>query len=1266
VQTALLSAGIAIILALLTALVGPFFVDWDGYRTEFETRVAKLTGLEVRVTGPIDLRILPTPTVTLRQIELGRPGDPAKTRAQALRIEFALGDLLRGEWRAPDLKLQGPELSLGLDASGRLAWSAPTIGLDPDAVSIDHIEIANGRAIFADAGSGARLVLEDLQFAGQVRSLVGPVKGEGSFIVDGRHYPFRLSVARPSDDGGVKVRLNLDPVDYPRAVDVDGSIWVERGVPRFEGTMQVVRPVGRGPDGIVEPWRFASRVNVNGTGVVLQQVELQYGAEERAIRLKGDAKLTFGAAPELVAALSAPQLDLDRILALPEAEERRPLVAVRSLVESIVRAQHLPVPVKLAISAETVTLAGAMLQRLGGDLKSDGDNWDIEKLTFRAPGLSQVALSGRLDATPGGIVFRGATRIDSADPRALAGWLADRGGGPATPTGALHVAGDIALGGGKIVLDRLQADFDRTKVEGHLDYAWPNGDQPAKLNATLHASELDLDRAQSLALASLGDIEWPRQGSLAIDIGRAMLSGVEATDVAIKMRRDAGVLDIERLAVGDIGGTKLSVGGRIDTNDPAPHGGLTLDLDARGLDGLTALIEKLSPTIADRIRRSAGRAVPVKLHTSFTLDHTGSAGAPSVAKLRLQGSAGTFRLSMQGDADGARVASIDPAQMGATKVHLVGSIDAGDGGALVELLGLDRLVTVSERSGRLTLDLNGPIDGDMAVKSELAAGGLNVTARGTFNPSGRGRPTAELALSAAAADLVAPRSAMVRRTTQPPWSEMTARLTLADNTLRFTDLRGTLAGIGIDGEVGIGIDAPMRMNGNIAIGSLDLPATIGAVVGFPRQNGNRDSLWSADPFEAGELGAISGRIAIKAGQVALTSKLSARNVRAVVDLHDSELTVADIEGALAGGSVAGDFAFKRGDEGMATHSHFKLADVEAAELLGGVRPPVSGKLSAELELAGSGRSPIALIGSLKGEGKLTLRDGSVARFDPGAFDAVTRAIDQGLPIDTTRIGERMEAALAVGGLSIVLAQGSIDASLGQLRLVDLSVQAKGAEFAPAGSIDLTQGAIDARLVLSALKAADAKTGGPPDISVALTGPLDMPKRTLEVAALSNWLARRAADQKAKRVDALEQAARENPIEGAGSPAEPAEHEGVDTPAGTTPPRRLVRPNPTTAPIANPLTSSVAPAVPRSRAGPDASAPSSGVDGAKPGDEQPPRQRRPASAEQSAPLAPPLDIRPTSRAPRGENAPRPDNGAKGEGGPHSLQPLRSIFPGLFGP
>ena len=101
-QTTLLGFAIAIILALVAALVGPIFIDWGRYRGEFEARASRLTGLDFRVTGAIDARLLPTPTLMLQGVEFGRPNEGSKVRARALRIEFALGALVRGAWRITD------------------------------------------------------------------------------------------------------------------------------------------------------------------------------------------------------------------------------------------------------------------------------------------------------------------------------------------------------------------------------------------------------------------------------------------------------------------------------------------------------------------------------------------------------------------------------------------------------------------------------------------------------------------------------------------------------------------------------------------------------------------------------------------------------------------------------------------------------------------------------------------------------------------------------------------------------------------------------------------------------------------------------------------------------------------------------------------------------------------------------------------------------------------------------------------------------------
>src|SRR5262245_66236091 len=122
----------------------------------------------------------------LEGIEFGRPEEGSKVRARMLRIEFALGALARGEWRIAEARLEGPEFSAGLDRSGRLAWPVPKFGFDLEGVSIARLQIQDGRASLADAANNARLVLDTLEFTGEVRSLAGPGKAGGSLGGDGR------------------------------------------------------------------------------------------------------------------------------------------------------------------------------------------------------------------------------------------------------------------------------------------------------------------------------------------------------------------------------------------------------------------------------------------------------------------------------------------------------------------------------------------------------------------------------------------------------------------------------------------------------------------------------------------------------------------------------------------------------------------------------------------------------------------------------------------------------------------------------------------------------------------------------------------------------------------------------------------------------------------------------------------------------------------------------------------------------------------------
>ena len=96
-QTTLLGLAIAFIIALIAALIGPYFVDWNQFRPQFEAEASQVIGAPVRVAGELEARLLPSPSLRLRSVVVGGVNDLGKVRADKLDVEFSLGSLMRGD-----------------------------------------------------------------------------------------------------------------------------------------------------------------------------------------------------------------------------------------------------------------------------------------------------------------------------------------------------------------------------------------------------------------------------------------------------------------------------------------------------------------------------------------------------------------------------------------------------------------------------------------------------------------------------------------------------------------------------------------------------------------------------------------------------------------------------------------------------------------------------------------------------------------------------------------------------------------------------------------------------------------------------------------------------------------------------------------------------------------------------------------------------------------------------------------------------------------
>ena len=406
-QTTLLGLAIAFILALLAALIGPYFVDWNQFRPQFEAEASRIIGVPVRVAGELDARLLPAPTLRLRSVTFGGNNDLGRLRADKLDVEFSLSSLMRGEWRATELSVGGMAVDLGLDARGKVDLPSTASGaFNLASLAIERLNLT-GRIALHDAASRATLELNDIVFSGDVRSLAGSVRGDGNFTAAGTRYPFRVSSGPSPDGSATRLHLNIDPGERAILADLEGVLAFDNRQPKFDGALTLAVPPAKRPgEAGPTPWKLTAKLKADPAGAKFDQVDASFGPEDAALKLGGVGDLRFGTSPLLRAVLSARQVDADKLAGRDDAEPLRILPALRAGLAAIPQA---PIPAQIEFNSDQIMLGGRPLQNITAEMQTDGRSWTFQRLELRAPGTTQLSLNG---AAPGADSFSGRLSVE--------------------------------------------------------------------------------------------------------------------------------------------------------------------------------------------------------------------------------------------------------------------------------------------------------------------------------------------------------------------------------------------------------------------------------------------------------------------------------------------------------------------------------------------------------------------------------------------------------------------------------------------------------------------------------------------------------------------------------------------------------------------------------------------------------------------------------------------------------------------------------------
>jgi uncharacterized protein involved in outer membrane biogenesis len=1119
VQTTLLSLAIAAIVALLAALLGPYFIDWNTHRAAFEAQASQAIGLPVRVTGPMDVRLLPSPSLVLSGIEIGKAEDPQAVRAKALAIEFALPPLFSGKLRAVEMKLIGPEVRVSLAQDGRATFPTVLAGMNSEALSIDKLTIEDARLELSDAGSGTSATLSKLWFNGDVRALPGPIRGEGAFVLNGGLYSYRISTARP-EAGGSRVRLSIDPSDRPVTGDVEGVFTSEAGIPRFEGQATVARrivsPSGKGDkltkDDLADPWRITGRVKANAASALFEQVEFQYGPDERALKLGGTAEATFGAHPRLTVVLSARQLDADKLLAVTGGANLPPRAALAAVLSAAGEIAPPPLPTQIGFGVDVVTLGGGTLQNVRGDIElgGSGSSTTLSGFEARAPGFTQLQASGQIHADGDRMSFVGPVEITSTDPRIFGDWLEGRSLA-ALPSRPIRMRGEVTLSAGKIAVERMQAELDRKTFDGSFSYVAAPANQRSRLDLTLRADEFDLDALMQFAgsAKALAEVERPDDVALSLALGRLRLFGLDAGKADIRLALNADGLNVERLALGDLAGLSLDSNGRIDLKASAPRGSLSFNLGMRDPSAFVALAKRLAPDFAAPFERAIAATAPAKLAGTIAVEPSGNAGA-SRANLTIGGGLGAAQLDLKTSLTGQWK------DIGQADIALEGSLDAGDVNALVTLAAADKWISVPRQPGTYTISLHGKRDGDMRIDTRIVAGNLDARANGTIRPFAADGKSAALDIAIGKADIV------LNRKTIP----VVLRTSLKTDAFRarLDNLNGTVAGTALRGQLGLsfGDDMPV-IDGELKTDAVDLGAFLAAATGIDATDKPSNQKWSDAPFNLPAVPSFAGELKVEAARATLSPSLTVSKLQSKLRFSPTQIKAEPIEADLLGGRGTADLTFRRSADGIGVQGRVAIKGADAAQLLfaEGQSPPLNGRATLNVQFEGGGRSPRAIVGSLNGSGVLALEKARLAALDPIAFSIVTRSVDQGLPLDGPRIREVVGRALDAGTLAVNNAEASFAIAAGIVRIETFTANSEAADLAVTGSYNLVDARLDTRLGLTGAAVAGASLR--PELAILLRGgPTTTLERTLDVSTLTGWLALRSVDRQTKRIEAIEQ------------------------------------------------------------------------------------------------------------------------------------------------
>lgn len=478
-----------ILISLLVLIIGgllvaPFLIPLDTYKKEATNRLTLMLGREIRIEGPMRLKLFPDVAVSLNKVSIGNPAGFSKqpfATVEQFDVSVPLNALLDKQIIITSLVLNKPVVHMEVNKAGRNNWqfeiqtpktvelssafeiissanAAPQKSFGLQSLALKHIEINDGVVAMVNQQTGTTQAISGLAMVAKADSVSKPLDVSGAMVWNGEKLNIESHGASiQSLISGVPTQLTLSVEGDPIKLSFAGTASPSGAKGKLEvGSHSLVHTakwLGNSVAWNKTPLKFALRGDVTAipTGMKLDNADMVVDD----LRLRGAVNVSIaGAKPMVVADLSTDTLNLNPYMVAANL----PSNWLISEAYAVAPWTQAPLDFKglRAFDADIKLKANAIKAKV----------WDLKNVNLRANVQSgQLALNIANVETFGG-AMTGVIRLNGAGDRAGLGLNVKGSGVQVQPLLKAVAGNDRITGTGEFTLDvdasgNSQADMVR-------------------------------------------------------------------------------------------------------------------------------------------------------------------------------------------------------------------------------------------------------------------------------------------------------------------------------------------------------------------------------------------------------------------------------------------------------------------------------------------------------------------------------------------------------------------------------------------------------------------------------------------------------------------------------------------------------------------------------------------------------------------------------------------------------------------------------------